>query len=59
MIFFSCFRSTEQDGLDEISANPFTFGKSDDDNETLSDKEKLVKIFDSLVRYMNILLHNY
>jgi hypothetical protein len=29
----------------------FTFGKSDEESE--SDKEKLVKIFDSLVRHAN------
>ena len=46
-------RSTEQDDLDEESADSFTFGKSDVENEmrSLSDKEKLVKIFNSLVRH--------
>ena len=44
------FRSVEQGGSDEVSSNPITFGKLDNDNEPISDKEKLVKTFESLVR---------
>ena len=54
--------STEQDDLDETSPDSFGFGKSDEDNEILSDKEKLVKIFNSLKdihKKMNSLTSNF
>lgn len=42
--------SSEQDSVHEISSNPLTLGTPFDDNETQTDKEKLVTILYSLVR---------
>ncbi|XP_028396095.1 cyclin-dependent kinase 2-interacting protein-like [Dendronephthya gigantea] len=41
--------SSDEDGVDETSSNPVVFGNPDDEDEVIvSDKEKLVKIFESM-----------